>query len=212
MTNPTIKECSTPRCRNTWEVRDEADARQGTCARCHFEAIAGTQPLSSDEAREAYQNHLRGITRKLETLHQVRVCNLGKEASLAAARIDPRLHPDSGERKDPQENLPGELLGAARDLAGYLAEGRVPPETNRHGIPYATGWDLGHAMHLVRDLALQLNEARQEVPRSTQLKVLQQLLNLAVEIALVSGHKENRPLLDQLAAGSPVNPKDVNAQ
>ena len=141
------------------------------------------------------------------------MCNLGKEASLAAARIDPRLHPDSGERKDPQEpTSPGNFSGRPGTWPDYLAEGRVPPETNRHGIPHATGWDLGHAMHLVRDLALQLNEARQEVPRSTQLKVLQQLLNLAVEIALVSGHKGNSALLDQLVAGRPASPTDGSAQ
>lgn len=212
MTMPAINECSNPRCRNTWEVRDEADAQRETCGLCHFGATAGTQPPSSDEAREAYEDHLRDVTRVLQTLHQLRVSNLGKETSLTAALIDPRLHPDSGKRKDPQDNLPGELLGAARDLADYLAEGRVPPETNRHGIPHATGWDLGHAMHLVRDLALQLDEARRELPMSIRLKVLEQLLNLAVEIALVSGHKETHPLLDQLVAGSPVNPRDANAQ
>ena len=149
---------------------------------------------------------------KLEVVQQVWVSNLGREASLAATLIDPRLHPDSGEGNDPPDNIPGELLGAARDLADYLAEGRVPPETTRHGIPHATGWDLGHAMHLVRELALHLDEARQKIPMSTQLKVFQQLVNLAVEIALVSDHKENRPLLDQLAAGNPVNPKDVNTR
>ena len=212
MTMPAINECSNPRCRNTWEVRDEADAQRETCGLCHFEATGRTQPPSSDEAREAYQNHLRGMTRKLEPLHQVWVSNLGREASLTATLIDPRLHPDSGKRKDPQDNLPGELLGAARDLADYLGGDRVPPETNRHGIPHATGWDLGHAMHLVRDLAFHLDEARQEVPESTRLRVLQQVLNLAIEIALVSGHKENRALLDRLVAGRPASPTDGNPQ
>ena len=212
MTNRTIKECSNPRCRNTWEVRDEAGAQRETCGLCHFEAAAGTQPPSSGEAREAYRDHLQDVTRKLEPLHQVRVFNLGREASLTAALIDPRLHPDSGERKDPPDNIPGELLGAARDLADYLGGDRVPPETNRHGIPHAAGWDLGHTMHLVRDLAFQLDEARREIPESTRLRVLQQVLNLAIETALVSGHRETHPLLDQLVAGSPVDPRDANAR
>ena len=211
MTNPAVKECSNPRCRNTWEVRDEADARRETCGLCHFEATFGTQPPSSDEVREAYQNHLRSTAGKLEAVERVRVSNLGRETSLTAAVIDPRLHPDSGDRNYRPDNIPGELLGAARDLADYLGGGRVPPETNRHGIPHATGWDLGHTMHLVRDLTFQLDEARREVPESTRLRVLQQLLNLVIEIALVSGHKGNRPLLDQLVAGRTVNPTDGSA-
>ena len=137
MTNPAIKECSNPRCRNTWEMRDEVDARRETCGLCHFEATFGTQPPSSDEVREAYGNHMRSTAGKLEAVERVRVFNLGRETSLTAAVIDPRLHPDSGDRNYRPDNIPGELLGAARDLADYLGGGRVPPETNRHGIPHA---------------------------------------------------------------------------
>ena len=214
MTNPAIKECSNPGCGNTWEVRNETDARRETCNPCHFRTIA-----TAVTARDENQNDLHRINEKLKAIERSRasklgrrVSNLGRDAARTAAVIDPRLHPDSGYRRDPPHNMPGELLGAARDLADYLCEDRIPPETNRHGIPHATGWDLGHAMYLVRNLALQLDEARPEVPESARIRCLQELLNLAIEIALVSSDKRNHPLLDQLVAGSPVNPKNPNAQ
>ena len=205
MTNPAIKECSNPGCGNTWEVRNDTDARLETCNPCHFGTMA-------DIAREPYQGPLHLNTEKMKEIERLQVFNLGRDAARTAAVIDPRLHPDSGYRRDPPHNMPGELLESARDLADYLCGDRVPPETNRYDIPHPTVWDLAYAMHVVRNLALQLDEAPPEVPESTRIRCLQDLINLAVDIALMSEYRENHPLLDQLVAGSPVNPKNPNAQ
>ena len=207
MTNPAIKECSNPDCSNTWRVRNREDARRETCVPCHIETIV--QAASTDPAlRKMYTEHLHRMTEKLEAIERSRVYNLGREAARTAAIMDPRLHPNVKERSDPLECIPDELLGAARDLVDYLGVDRVPPETNRHGIPHAIDWDIGHAMHLVRDMALHLDAAQQEIPEYTRIRGLQELLNLAIEMALISKDTRNHPVLDELVAGSIADPKN----
>ena len=205
MTNPAIKECSNPGCGNTWEVRNETDARRETCNPCHLRTMANI-------TREPYQGPMLLSTEKMKEIKQLEVFNLGRDAARTAAVIDPRLHPDSGDRKDPPDDMPGELLESARDLADYLCGDRVPPETNRYDIPHPTVWDLAYAMHVVRNLALQLDEAPPEVPESTRIRCLQDLINLTVDIALFSECRENHPLLDQLVAGNFAGPKDRSSQ
>ena len=222
MTNPAIKECSNPDCGNTWEVKNEVDARRQTCDPCHFETLAlvaaGAQPRltpaeaqprsTAAAARETYANRLRSMTERLAAMDRSHVYSMGRDAARTAAVIDPRLHPVSGKEKDPLECIPDELLGAAKDLVDYLGAGRVPPETDRHGIQQSTVWDLGHAMHLLRELALYLDDAQREIPEYTRIRCLQELLNLAIEIALISNDKRNHSVLDELVAGRPVNPAD----
>ena len=134
------------------------------------------------------------------------VVAMGKHAAETAAIIDqsldPSLDPNNVSQGKTPDNIPQEVLGAARDLADYLDGSRVPPETDRHGIPHAQGWELDHAMDLIRDLAYAVNEAREEIPPEVQIKVLQELLDIAVDAALLSRYEENRPFLKRLAAGT----------
>ena len=130
------------------------------------------------------------------------VISMGKHAAQTAAIIDPSLNPNNISQGKTPDNIPQEVLGAARDMTDYLDGSRVPPETNRHGIPHAQGWELDHAMHLIRDLAYAVNEAREEIPPEVQIKVLQELLDIAVDAALLSQHEENRSFLKRLTAGT----------
>ena len=125
----------------------------------------------------------------------------GKRAARTAAILDPSLDANSRQAETPG-NFPQEVLGAARDLADYLEGSRVPQETNRHGIPHPRGWDLDHALQLIRDLAYALSEAGNEIPRDIHLRVAQELLELAVDLALLSRYEENKPFLDRLATGT----------
>ena len=138
----------------------------------------------------------------LQVTQRAWVIAMGKHAARTAAIIDPSLDPNNVSQGKTPDNIPQEVLGAAWDLADYLDGSRVPPETNRHGIPHAQGWELDHAMHLIRDLAYAVNEAREEIPPEVQIKVLQELLDIAVDAALLSRYEENRPFLKRLAAGT----------
>ena len=42
MLEPTIRECATTNCTNTWEVWDEDDARHEVCGECEIETQAQT--------------------------------------------------------------------------------------------------------------------------------------------------------------------------
>ena len=138
----------------------------------------------------------------LQVTQRAWVIAMGKHAARTAAIIDPSLDPNNISQGKTPDKIPQEVLGAAWDLADYLDGSRVPPETNRHGIPHAQGWELDHAMHLIRDLAYAVNEAREEIPPEVQIKVLQELLDIAVDAALLSRYEENRPFLKRLAAGT----------
>ncbi len=137
----------------------------------------------------------------LQVTQRAWVIAIGKHAARTAAIIDPSLDPNNVSQGKTPDNIPQEVLGAARDLADYLDGSRVPPETNRHSIPHAQGWELDHAMHLIRDLAYAVNEAREEIPPEVQIKVLQELLDISIDAALLSRYEENRPFLKRLAAG-----------
>ena len=122
-------------------------------------------------------------------------------AAHTAAILDPRPDPGDGEGKDRPDNMPEDLLGAVKDMADYLDGDRVPPETNRNGIPHAQEWDMGHAVNLVRDVEICLREAQEEIPAPIQLEALRELLDLTAHFGRASSQPENKPLLDQLARG-----------
>ena len=60
--------------------------------------------------------------------------------------------------------IPTSVLEAAKDMADYLDGERTTPESHRNGIPHAKGWDVGHALHLVEDLAHSMDEGRRSFP------------------------------------------------
>ena len=206
MTQPNIRKCANPDCGNTWEVLTEADAQHEVCGFCEIENLAQTQPPTAES--EGYcggpeANHLtpKEFREKLGHILKSRVATLGIKATLMAATLAPRLHPDAyGEGKTP-DGVSEEVLGAVRDMADYLGGNRAPPESNRNNIPHARTWDLGHAVHLMRDVAYAIEKSPGEMSPAAQKQALLDLLDLTWEISLVSRDEGALPLLDLMVAG-----------
>ena len=183
----------------------ENNSPQETCNPCgqDMETLAGTHtpaqiPESEDWGLEPLD---RSPQVTLHTVRRNQVASLGMQASLMAATLDPRLaHNATGEEVRPK-GLTEELLGATRDMADYLGGDRVPPETNRNGIPHAKDWQLDHAVHLIRDVAYAIEKHPGDMPPEAQAKALMDLLYLATEVALVNRDGENKRLLDLMVAG-----------
>ena len=204
MTQPHIKECANIACTNTWEILKEADAEHEVCGLCEMEAQAQTQPASAEsEGRwgnpEATHLTPKEFSEKLGHILKRRVVTLGIQATLMAATLDPRLHPDAGGKAP--DGISPEVLGAARDMADYLGGSRAAPESNRNSIPHARTWDLNHAVHVMRDVAYAIEKFPGEMSPAAQKRALLDLLDLTWDAALVSREEGSLPLLNLMVAG-----------
>ena len=100
-----------------------------------------------------------------------------------------------------------ETMYAAQDLASYFDGTQPTPESNRNGIPHARDWDTGHAMHLIRDVALSLDEVHEDLPEGFHATILQDLLEFTIEIAVTVSYEETKPFLDRMVRGELPDPE-----
>ena len=152
----------------------------------------------------------------IRVVQRARVIGLGQQA----AHIQRSLAPDQDQTPDstggthldtPQRDDQGQdretphLIfdprAAASDLADYLDAARPTPERTRSDVPHATDWQLDHAMHLIRSVAHAVTQPGTPVPNKLRLPAMQELLDLAVESALLSRDPDNRTFLDRLVRG-----------
>ena len=103
MSEPTIRECATPDCTNTWEVQDEDDQRK-TCGLCEIEAQAQTPiPTEGSEESRRMERHL-SIAMKLALRRMDRDDRQRrKPSSPHAGPLNTKLNPEKGEQNDPPD-------------------------------------------------------------------------------------------------------------
>ena len=123
----------------------------------------------------------------LRFIHAMHAGFLGSEAN--------RMAEDAG--KVDHEGV----RGAAKDLADYLGLDCPVPEENRHGIPHAQEWDAGHALHMIKGLAMELDNARDEMGPERYTELVCQLLGLTICTAECSRQGGMEEFLDQLVRG-----------
>lgn len=204
MTQPNVRKCANTDCGNTWEVPTDADVEHEVCGPCEMEAQ--TQPNSAESecgwgSPEATHPTPKEFSEKLGQILKRRVVTLGIQATLMAATLDPRLHPDADDKGKAPDGISPEVLGAARDMADYLGGSQAPPESNRNNIPHARAWDLGHAVHVMRDVAYAIEKFPGEMSPAAQKRGLLDLLDLTWDAALVSQEEGSLPLLNLMVEG-----------